>query len=353
MNMTLTQILGLVGKLDDTPGEETPRERFRKFLKDNISEVGQIRDYIEECLRNTGEQYNRALQDLVDYIGHFLRFEVTFGRYHGVSSEIGFDGLWKSPTQFFIVIEVKTTEAYAIKTASLMGYVDALISEQIIPDWEHALGLYVVGRPDPEITQLQNAIIAEKRTQNLRIISVEYLLSLAELFNEYDVSHDDILEVLKPSKPTIDPIVGMMAHLVAQRQVQEEPEEEVAKEEEAIERGDLEELRSFVKYLKGRHISIRCDLSNNDSNRLERFISEKKRQGVFILSQGELEDYLPKGCTSTSRLIELTRDTRFKQWLANTTEEPKRKELDSIVFEILGVSEEEKAKVIGMLREEP
>lgn len=123
--------------------------------------------------------------------------------------------------------------------------------------------------------------------------------------------------------------------------------------EEAIESGDLEELRSFVKYLKGRHISIRCDLSNDDRNRLKRFISEKKRQGVFILSQGELEDYLPKGCTSTSRLIELTRDTRFKQWLANTTEEPKRKELDSIVFEILGVSEKEEAKVIGMLREEP
>jgi len=238
MSMTLTQILGLVGKLDDTPGEETSRERFRKFLKENIGEVGQIRDHIEECLRNTGDQYNRALQDLINYVGHFLGFKVTFGRYYGVPSEIGFDGLWESPTQFFIVVEVKTTETYAIKTATLLGYVDALISEQSIPNWDHALGLYVIGRPDPELRQLENAVLAEKRTDQLRIISVESLLSLAELFNEYDVSHDDILAVLKPSRPTIDAVADTMARLVAQRWVEEEPKEEVVTAEEAVERGE-------------------------------------------------------------------------------------------------------------------
>jgi hypothetical protein len=86
MSFALKEILGLVGKLDDTSGDETSRERFRVFLKENITEVGQIRDYIEECLRNSGDQYNRALQDLVNYLGHFLGFEVTFGRYHGVQN---------------------------------------------------------------------------------------------------------------------------------------------------------------------------------------------------------------------------------------------------------------------------
>jgi hypothetical protein len=195
MSISLTQILGLVGKLDDNPGEETPRERFRRFLKENLKEVGQVRDYIEECLRNSGEQYSRALQDLVNYLGHFLEFDVIFGRYHGVQGQIGFDGLWKSPTPFYVVIEVKTTEIYATKTATLIGYVDALISEKKIPNWDRALGLYVVGRPDPELHQLENAIIAEKRTDQLRIISVESLLSLVELFNQYDVSHSDILGV--------------------------------------------------------------------------------------------------------------------------------------------------------------
>ena len=85
MSITLKQILDLVGKLDDSPGDDTPRERFRRFLKENVKEVGQVRDYVEECIRTSGNQYNRALQDLVNYIGHFLGFEVTFGRYQGVS----------------------------------------------------------------------------------------------------------------------------------------------------------------------------------------------------------------------------------------------------------------------------
>jgi hypothetical protein len=223
----LDQILALVGKLDDSPGDETPRERFRHFLKENVREVGQVRDYVDECLRSKGDQYNRALQDLVNHIGNFLEFEVTFGRYTGVRGQVGYDGHWKSPTGFHIVVEVKTTETYAIKTATLLGYIDELISERKIPDRGSVLGLYVIGRPDPEIMQLEKAIIAEKSTQRLRVISVESLLSLADLLNEYDVAHEAILAVLQPSGPMIDPIVDLMTSLVAQRKAEELPEEEV------------------------------------------------------------------------------------------------------------------------------
>ncbi len=231
MSVTLDQIIGLVGKLDDTPGGDTPRERFRHFLRENVKDVGQVRDYIEDCLRKSGDQYNRALQDLVNYLGQLLEFEVTFGRYHGVHGEIGFDGHWRSPTGFHVVAEVKTTEAYAIKAATLVGYVDSLISKKKIPNWDTVLGLYVVGRPDPEVRQLENAIIAERRTDRLRVISVESLLSLAELMNGYDVSHQDVLAVLRPSGPTIDPLVDLMSRLVAQ----EPPEGEEAGEEQPVE----------------------------------------------------------------------------------------------------------------------
>jgi hypothetical protein len=150
----------------------------------------------------------------VNLIGGFLGFEVAYGRYQGVSSEIGFDGYWKSPNGFHIVVETKTTEVYAIKTAALLGYVNDLIDDERIPGWEEALGLYVVGRPDPELKQLENAIVAQNWSEKLRIISVEALLSLAEMITQYDVSHDDILAVLRPSGPTIDPIVGLMERLV-------------------------------------------------------------------------------------------------------------------------------------------
>src|SRR5260221_12226348 len=201
-SISLNQIVALVGTLDDAPGDQTPRERFRHFLTENVREVGQVRDYVEECLRTAGDQYSRAVQDLVNHLGSCMEFEVTFGRYQGVQSKIGFDGHWVSPMSFHIVVEVKATEVYAIRTATLVGYADALISEQRVPNWDRALGLYVVGRPDPGIRQLEHAIVAEHRTQQLRVVAVESLLSLAEMMHDYDVTHEDILGIIRPSSPT-------------------------------------------------------------------------------------------------------------------------------------------------------
>jgi hypothetical protein len=155
---------------------------------------------------------------LGNYVGSFLGFDVVFGRYQGVQGELGFDGHWKSPKDFHIVTEIKTTDAYAIKAATLTGYVDGLISEKRIPSWDCALGLYIVGRPDAELKQLDNAIIAEKRTDRLRVITVESLLSLAELMTKYDLTHQAILDVLRPSGPRIDPVVELIAGLVAESQ---------------------------------------------------------------------------------------------------------------------------------------
>ncbi len=221
MSVSLNEILDLVGPLDDAAGDDTPRERFRRFLRKNVHEVGEIRDHIEQCLRTSGEQYNRALQDLVNYAGEFLGFKVEFGRYRGVQNQIGFDGLWESPTSLHLVVEVKTTETYAIKTATVVGYVDELISEKRVPSWDTALGLYVVGRPDPELRQLENAIVAEKRTNQLRVISVESLLTLAEIMSEYDVTHEDMLVLLRPSGAGIDGLADLIARLVAQRTAQQ------------------------------------------------------------------------------------------------------------------------------------
>jgi hypothetical protein len=217
MQATLKEILDLVGNLDDSKGNDVSRERFRNYLKNNLVEVGQIRDYIEESLRNSGPQYNRAFQDLVNYLGNFLGFEVNYGRYSGVKREIGHDGHWISPEGFHIVIEVKSSEIYPIKTSILLEYINQLISQHTIPNNDkEVLGLYVVGKSDPEIQQLKNAIIAENRTLQLRLISVEYLISLAELMNEYDVSHKDVLSIIQPSGPSIDSTVDIMERLSSQ-----------------------------------------------------------------------------------------------------------------------------------------
>jgi hypothetical protein len=215
--LTLADILDLVGILDDAPGDQAGRLRFRDYLQRRVEEVGQLRDYIEECLRNTGDRYNRALQDLVNRLGEFLGFKVTYGRYQGVQGQIGFDGHWQSATDYHLVVEVKTSTAYTIPTDVLLGYINGLISQRTIASEDQALGLYVVGRPDAKVQELERAIVGERRTQRLRVISLDALLTLAETMDEYGTTHEDILEVLRPSGPRIDGIVSLLTRLVAGR----------------------------------------------------------------------------------------------------------------------------------------
>jgi hypothetical protein len=89
MISTLQEVLDLVGTLDDTPGENSSRERFRNYLARSTQTIGAVRDYIETCLRTSGPQYHRALQDLVNHTARLIGFEVDFGRYQGVQRAIG------------------------------------------------------------------------------------------------------------------------------------------------------------------------------------------------------------------------------------------------------------------------
>lgn len=180
MAVSLKGILELVGPLDDKPGEDTPRERFRKFLKENVTSPGQVRDFIELCISESGPQYNRALQDLVNHLGNLLGFKIEYGRYTGSQTETGFDGLWSSSSGNYFVVEVKTTDAYVIKTSTLLNYINELVSDGRIPNNKQAVGLYVVGRPDSALKQLEDSIVAHNLSDNLRICSVNSLLTLAD-----------------------------------------------------------------------------------------------------------------------------------------------------------------------------
>jgi len=224
--ITLQQILELVGALDDSQGENTARARFRKFLSDSVPTIGALRDYIETCLRTPGQQYNRALQDLVNHAARLMHFEVEFGRYQGVVNDIGYDGIWRSKN-LDIVIEVKTTDAYAIRTSTLLGYVDQLIADRRLENWDRTLGLYLVGRPDVELKQLENAIIAEKRTNQLRVATIESLLVLGELASNESITHEEVVSLLRPAGVSVDNTVRLLARVAGslQQQVEEPPEE--------------------------------------------------------------------------------------------------------------------------------
>jgi hypothetical protein len=212
----LQTLLKLVGPLDDSADPSSPSARFRAYLQENVHNVGDLRAYADTALSSSGEQYNKALQDLINHAGHLLGFEVEFGRYRGVSGQIGFDGLWRSPTGQALVVETKTTDVYTVKTATLLGYINDLVSAGQIERPNQAIGLYVYGRFDVATSQLEKAIIAEGRQEQLRVASVDALLNLLELKQEYELEHEAILQFLLPSPVRVDTIVNLVFDITSQ-----------------------------------------------------------------------------------------------------------------------------------------
>ncbi len=210
----LPKLLELVGDLRDSTDPGSASGRFRKYVRENVRRIEDVRAYVDKALSTPGSQFNKALQDLVNHIGELLGFEVTWGRYRGVKGDIGFDGLWQSPTNWSIVVETKTTDVYTIKTATLLGYINSLISDHRVSDPTKVLGLYVYGRRDAQTSQLENAIIGERRRE-LRVISVESLLNLLELKQEYNLAHDTVLGLILPTPVKIDPLIDLIFDIVA------------------------------------------------------------------------------------------------------------------------------------------
>lgn len=212
----LQTLLKLVGPLDDNTDPNSASSRFRAYVQENVRNAGDLRAYVDAALSSSGDQYNKALQDLINHIGSLLDFAVEFGRYRGVSGEIGFDGLWTSSTGRALVVEVKTTDVYAVKTSTLLGYINDLVSAGRIKKPDQVLGLYVYGRFDAGTSQLEKAIVAEKRQEQLRVSSADALLNLLELKQEYELDHETIMQLMLPFAVRLDTIVDLIFDITSQ-----------------------------------------------------------------------------------------------------------------------------------------
>lgn len=108
----------------------------------------------------------------------------------------------------------------------------------------------------------------------------------------------------------------------------------IARLEEAITSGNMDDLKGLWEYIKGRQRKLRSDLSDEDKKLLDKFIISKSESGVFILSKGDLEDYLPEGYRSKdlNKLISLVNNEEPDFW--SKLPDCAQKELREIVDKI-------------------
>lgn len=210
---SLDELLAEIGRLDDAPGPETGRTRFRHFLRDNPPNLDVLDDYVRACTERPDEQHDRALQDLLNHLGTRLGFDVDFGPYVRLPGSITSHGRWATPAGDQIVVEIRRCESHADQRPTLARLLEQLIHERRIADWDRALGLYILTEPGIDPRHLEKSIQSESRTHALRIVRPASLLSLARLVESGSITHADVMTILSATSAEVDPLVELMSRV--------------------------------------------------------------------------------------------------------------------------------------------
>lgn len=111
----------------------------------------------------------------------------------------------------------------------------------------------------------------------------------------------------------------------------------VEKLEDAIRKKDKDELLTFLRYIKNRHLRIKKNLTVNENKKIEKFLDMKKKEKIYILRKGDIEDYFNIKKHDLDKVMELIKDENFStNFKANRK---KTSELVKIIKDVIGLDE--------------
>jgi hypothetical protein len=214
MSVTLDDVLLMVGRLDDAPGFDTPRERFRRFISTHIADLHVARAFLEQCQRSLGEQHHRALKDLVTLLGRFLGLETAFGSYTPFPGALRYDGHWRYPGKLTIVLEVRSDQTYGADFDSLSRSLAAMPTSPSSTAGVPPRGLSVLSCHYPRRAVLEQALASGRPGEPIKVASIRSLLTLADMVDSGRVKHAEILRILT-SDLSVDFLVELLERSAA------------------------------------------------------------------------------------------------------------------------------------------
>jgi putative ATP-dependent endonuclease of OLD family len=69
----------------------------------------------------------------------------------------------------------------------------------------------------------------------------------------------------------------------------------LARMDESIQGGKLDDLKALWEYIKSRQTRLRADLTEAEQGTLQSFIATLRGSHTYVLARGALEAYLPEG----------------------------------------------------------
>jgi putative ATP-dependent endonuclease of the OLD family len=110
--------------------------------------------------------------------------------------------------------------------------------------------------------------------------------------------------------------------------------------------GDTDNLEAFLEYMESRAQRLIHPLTDELRAVFEDELSVLRDDRVFVLSFGEIEDYLPAGVRSVKEVVEFTTD---RNWINRVPDASHRIELGSIICEILEIDDPQRTAFLAAL----
>jgi hypothetical protein len=210
MSISFNQLRQLVGRLDDQPGFDSPRERFRRFLTEDVVDLHVAAALVDEGQHALGEQAHRGLQDVLVILGRFLGFETAFGTYQRAAGTARHHGLWRSRRRLTVILDLFTDQTPRSDFDDLSKELAALAREARLDTEAETLGLCIVTPLFPWRQRLEAMLAAQMDAADRRVVTAGSLLSLAALVAEGEIRHEEIVQLLTNTSD-VDLIAGLLA----------------------------------------------------------------------------------------------------------------------------------------------
>ncbi len=210
MTLPLVDILALVGRLDDAPGYDSARERFRRYLSTHVTDVAALRALLAQTQERLGDQHARARHDVVTLLGRFLGLEVIFGAYQPTARGSGQpDSEWRSASRAHILLAVLSEQS----TDEELDHLSRVVTERRAGGaaGERWVGLCVTTPFYTARRHLEERLI-QRTFADLRCVSLDSVLWLADSAAASRLPHDDVVRLLT-SGPDSDFMIGLMRRL--------------------------------------------------------------------------------------------------------------------------------------------
>lgn len=222
---------------------------------------------------------------------------------------------------------------FADKVVLVEGIQDRLVVEELVGRYREAgkIGQIV------EILEVHGKMNFERYCAFLDALRVPRLI-VADLDYGVDLKGDQLKGLVEVSYREIDEKVIKSKKSQDRRALSEALAQ-------AIQSNDTEVVREVWMYIEGRFARLRESLSEPEKAQLHAALEELRGRSIYVLSRGEIEDYLPEGSTSVDGTISLLEPASLLAWLETIESNHGLEELEDIVLNILGIHGSERASI--------